>query len=245
MCSDEGSGRPGRRGVTLNAICSKYTHVEGRLHMAGSTIGWDPEPPGRVTLGALHGGMCTCQREGGEIMIKRDIVPACRYMTDGTVCAKLTIMAVVFRVARKTILWSAFENIIPMTRKTIHNRMFANQRKCRCIVIEFSARPFRGLMTCGAISEDDGRDVFRERRVVGCLGRGRCRRPAPAESGYGDRQTHDRFEATPSAVISCDHRALRGVFDAGQACQEPAMSNTTSRMIDFPETLSVTVIARR
>ena len=90
--------------------------------------------------------MYTCQWECSEIVIKGDIIPPCRYVAHGAVCTKLTLMAVVLRVTRKTIFGGAFESFIPVTGKTIYTRMFANQGKCCRTVIEFFPRPCRSLM---------------------------------------------------------------------------------------------------
>jgi hypothetical protein len=95
--------------------------------------------------------MRACQRECSGIVIKGDIAPARRDVADGTACTELPIMAIIPGVTGKTIFGSAFENSILMTGQAIHAPMFANQRKCRGIVIEFSACPGCGLVTGGAV----------------------------------------------------------------------------------------------
>ena len=91
------------------------------------------------------------QRECAGIMIKGDIFPAGRYMADGAIASKLAVMMIVFRMTGKTILWGAFENVILMTGIAIQLDMITDERKCRCVMIEFRTRPFRCLMTCSAI----------------------------------------------------------------------------------------------
>ena len=60
-------------------------------------------------------------------------------------------MAIIPGVTGKTILGGALESTIPMAGQASHVPMFANQRECRGIVIEFFARPGRGLVTGCAV----------------------------------------------------------------------------------------------
>jgi hypothetical protein len=107
-----------------------------------------------MTLSAIQQGMFACQREGTGIMIKRDIFPAGRYVADRTILSKLAIMVIVLCVAGKTIFGSAFKNILRMAGSAVQLYMVANERECRGVVIEFCTCPFRGLMTCSAISAE-------------------------------------------------------------------------------------------
>ena len=96
--------------------------------------------------------MFTCQRKGTGIVIKGDSLPPGRGMAGHTILSKLTIMVIIFCMAGKTFIGSAPKQVICMAGSAAHPYVIANEWKCRGIMIEFFPRPFRGLMTCPAIS---------------------------------------------------------------------------------------------
>lgn len=104
-----------------------------------------------MTLCAIQLGMFARQREGAGIVIEDDILPVIGRMADRTIPPKLSVMVIVLRVAGKTILGSAFKNVVPVTGHATYTYMFANKWKCSEVVIELSAQPLCSLMTCSTI----------------------------------------------------------------------------------------------
>ena len=105
-----------------------------------------------MTLRAIQLGMFACQWEGTGGVIEGDILPAGRCMADRTRLSKLTIMVIIFCVAGKTFFGSAPKQVIYMAGSAAHPYMIPDEWKYRSIMIEFFPRPFRGLMTCPAVS---------------------------------------------------------------------------------------------
>ncbi len=84
-------------------------------------------------------------------MVKCDVLPAGWDMAERTILPKLTVVMVVFCMARETILRRSFEIAVGMAGQTIHPHMIANKWKGCFIMVKCSARPGRRLMTCPAI----------------------------------------------------------------------------------------------
>jgi hypothetical protein len=128
--------------------------MKRRLAVTRNTIRRDVELPGLMTLCASQLGMLTRERESRCFVVEDADFPAGRHMAGGAICPKLTIMAVISGMARKTIFWSPFEKTVCMTGETSHTHVPAGERKGCGVMIEFCSRPLGRLVACIAVSAE-------------------------------------------------------------------------------------------
>ena len=80
--------------------------------------------------------MLTRQWECTRIVIKDAVIPAGWYVAGSAIRPKLAVVCIILRVAGKTILGSAFKNIILMTRLAIQVCVIADERKRSGIMVK-------------------------------------------------------------------------------------------------------------
>ena len=84
--------------VALRTVLPECACMENRFRMAGGAIHRDLELTRRMALYASQLGVCPGQREGACIVVKGDVIPACRGMADRTILSELTVVMVIFCV---------------------------------------------------------------------------------------------------------------------------------------------------
>jgi len=87
------------------------------------------------------------QWEGSIGMIERDTLPGCRCVAGSASGPKLTVVMVLCRVTRVTILGCAFINIVDVAGFAGNIGMRPSQREGCVAVIERCILPFGGVMT--------------------------------------------------------------------------------------------------
>ena len=86
---------PAGSGVTFHTVRPERAGMEHRFRMAGGAFRRDLELSRRMALRAFHQRMFPGQREGAGIMVKGNVFPASRNMTERTILPELSVVMIV------------------------------------------------------------------------------------------------------------------------------------------------------
>jgi len=95
---------------------------------------------------AVHGGVRSCQREGGGVVIEGRILPFRRGMARPACRSELTLVPVIFGMAGVTLLRGALEGPVHMAGRTGRSRVRTHQRESRNAMVEVHIAPAGRLM---------------------------------------------------------------------------------------------------
>lgn len=105
-----------------------------------------------MASGAFNGQVFARQREGGQGMVDRGLLPIIGHVAPGAFLPEVALVGVVFRMAGVTVGRRSFEHLVLMAGGAIDGLVLAGQREFRQVVVDLRPLlPTRRVVALGAV----------------------------------------------------------------------------------------------